>query len=100
MGFWVEDEGARSAHMFGALLPPGRDVASFFERLKKHNIFVSRRGEAVRISTHVYIEEKDVELFREVLMEWYVPFSLKATKIKSAVINFKMKLRYLGPELN
>ncbi len=69
MGFWVEDEGARSAHMFGALLPPGRDVASFFERLKKHNIFVSRRGEAVRISTHLYIEEKDVELFREVLME-------------------------------
>lgn len=69
LGFWVEDEEARSAHMFGALLPPGRDVASFFERLNKHNIFVSRRGEAVRISTHVYIEEKDVELFREVLMK-------------------------------
>ena len=69
LGFWVEDDGARSAHMFGALLPPGRDVASFFERLNKHNIFVSRRGEAVRISTHVYIEEKDVELFKEVLME-------------------------------
>ncbi len=69
LGFWVEDEGARSAHMFGALLPPGRDAASFFERLNKHNIFVSRRGVAVRISTHVYIEEKDVELFREVLVE-------------------------------
>lgn len=69
LGFWVEDEGARSAHMFGAFLPPDRDAASFFDQLNKHNIFVSRRGEAVRISTHVYIEEKDVELFREALME-------------------------------
>lgn len=68
MGFWVEDEGARSAHMFGALLPPGRDITSFFDRLRAHNIFVSRRGEAVRISTHVYIEERDVEAFKQGVM--------------------------------
>lgn len=67
-GFWVEDEGARSAHMFGAMLPPGMDRASFFDRLSQHNIYVSRRGEAVRISTHVYIEQGDLRAFSDVLM--------------------------------
>ena len=65
MGFWVEEENARSGHMFGALLPQGMDRDSFFERLSQQNIYVSRRGEAVRFSVHVYIEEGDLEAFRK-----------------------------------
>jgi len=68
MGFWVEEEGARSGHMFGAMLPQGMDKDLFFQHLNQHNIFVSRRGEAVRFSVHVYIEERDLDAFRNLVI--------------------------------
>ena len=66
-GFWVEDADARAAHLFGAMLPANMDMASLNEQLAQHNIFVSRRGEAMRISTHVYIEKTDIEAFEYAL---------------------------------
>ena len=50
----------RARHMIGLRLGPGApdDLAA---RLARENVFVSVRGESVRVSPHVYNTEKDVE---------------------------------------
>ena len=56
----------RARHMIGLRLGPGApdDLAA---RLARENVFVSVRGESVRVSPHVYNTEKDVERLFEVL---------------------------------
>ncbi len=54
--------------MIGLMLGPDapEDLAS---RLTAHNVFVSVRGESVRVSPHLYNTEADVDRLFEVL-EW------------------------------
>ena len=56
----------RARHMIGLMLGPDApdDLAT---RLTTHNVFVSVRGESVRVSPHLYNTEKDVELLFEIL---------------------------------
>ena len=56
----------RARHMIGLKLGPDApdDLAS---RLTVHNVFVSVRGESVRVSPHLYNSERDVDLLFEVL---------------------------------
>jgi selenocysteine lyase/cysteine desulfurase len=55
----------RARHMIGLRLGPDapEDLAA---RLARENVFVSVRGESVRVSPHVYNTEKDVERLFEV----------------------------------
>jgi len=61
LGFTVEDEQWRAAHLFGLRLPPGLDAARLSQSLKTKNVFVSLRGSAVRVSPNVYNNEQDME---------------------------------------
>jgi len=56
----------RARHMIGLMLGPDApdDLAT---QLTTHNVFVSVRGESVRVSPHLYNTERDVELFFEIL---------------------------------
>jgi selenocysteine lyase/cysteine desulfurase len=56
----------RARHMIGLMLGPDApdDLAT---RLTAHNVFVSVRGESVRVSPHLYNTERDVEHLFEVL---------------------------------
>jgi selenocysteine lyase/cysteine desulfurase len=56
----------RARHMIGLMLgpEPPHDLAT---RLTAHNVFVSVRGESVRVSPHLYNTERDVDLLFEVL---------------------------------
>jgi selenocysteine lyase/cysteine desulfurase len=56
----------RARHMIGLMLGPHApdDLAS---RLTTHNVFVSVRGESVRVSPHLYNTERDVDLLFEIL---------------------------------
>jgi selenocysteine lyase/cysteine desulfurase len=56
----------RARHMIGLILgpEPPHDLAT---RLTAHNVFVSVRGESVRVSPHLYNTERDVDLLFEVL---------------------------------
>ena len=56
----------RARHMIGLMLGPDapEDLA---RRLTAHNIFVSVRGESVRVSPHLYNTARDVDLLFEVL---------------------------------
>jgi selenocysteine lyase/cysteine desulfurase len=52
--------------MIGLML--GHDAPDdLARRLTTHNVFVSVRGESVRVSPHIYNTEKDVDLLFEIL---------------------------------
>jgi selenocysteine lyase/cysteine desulfurase len=60
-GFWVEDENFRGHHLFGLRTPKGSDLGKIKRQLFKNKISVSVRGNAVRISPHVYNSENDLK---------------------------------------
>jgi selenocysteine lyase/cysteine desulfurase len=60
-GFWVEDEKYRAKHLIGIRLPEQLKIESVEERLSQNKVIVSLRGHAVRLSPHVYNDDKDIE---------------------------------------
>jgi selenocysteine lyase/cysteine desulfurase len=62
-GCFVEKKGGRGNHLFGVYLSEKMDVDTIKKRLKDKNIFVSFRGDAIRVSPHVYNERADFEKF-------------------------------------
>lgn len=68
-GFFIEDENWRGAHMFGVRLPAGADLDKIKAALLKNKIYVSVRGTAIRISTHLYNREADMERFTRTLIK-------------------------------
>lgn len=67
MGYRIEDEGGRGAHLFGIRLPADIPPERLRETLDAHGVAVSVRGSAVRISPHVYNDAADVEALRDAL---------------------------------
>lgn len=66
--FWIEDDKFRSKHMFGIRLPKNKDIATVKAALKKKKISVSFRGNAIRVSPHLYNQEKDLMTLAKVLL--------------------------------
>ncbi len=67
-GFTVADDTRRPGHLFGFRLPPGTDPIALRERLEQERIFVSVRGDAIRVSVHLFNDEGDIDaLARAVL---------------------------------
>ena len=66
-GFWIEDESYRTNHLFGFLLPQTIDSTHLLEKLEEKKIYVSLRGDSIRVSPHVYNTNKDIEALMEVL---------------------------------
>lgn len=65
-GYWVEDIDFRSSHLFG-LRKEGMDVDTIKQELENHQIFVSIRGNSIRVSPNVYNTEEDMMKLFEVL---------------------------------
>ena len=59
-GFWTEDKAYRGGHLFGIRLPKGVDLEAVKKSLMKDNIFVSFRGDSIRVSPNVYNDEGDI----------------------------------------
>ena len=72
LGCQVTEKPYLSSHLFGVRLPVGTDTHSLKAALEQEQIFVSIRGNAVRISPHLYNTEVDFEklyqAFRSVLV--------------------------------
>lgn len=66
-GYFVEEDAWRASHLFGIYLAPEMQMAHLKERLLLAGLFVSYRGEAVRISPHVYNKETDIKLLLDTL---------------------------------
>lgn len=69
LGCWIEDPDYRSHHLFGIRLPDSVDVIELKKSLDARNIFVSIRGNSIRISPHLYNETKHLESLLEGLRE-------------------------------
>jgi selenocysteine lyase/cysteine desulfurase len=60
-GFFVEDANFRGHHLFGIYLPNDVPMRVLKEKISEKNIFVSYRGQAIRISPNVYNTKEDIE---------------------------------------
>ncbi len=67
LGFTVEDEAWRGAHLFGLRMPPGIDLLALRDALARRNVFASLRGTALRVSPNVYNEHADMAALLDVL---------------------------------
>ncbi|QCE42611.1 aminotransferase class V-fold PLP-dependent enzyme [Psychroserpens sp. NJDZ02] len=61
LGFIIEDEAYRTHHLFGIKLPENIAPEIVKQTLADHNIFVSFRGNYIRLSCHVFNTPEDFE---------------------------------------
>ncbi|MBV1923826.1 MAG: aminotransferase class V-fold PLP-dependent enzyme [Flavobacteriaceae bacterium] len=60
LGCFIEDESFRGHHLFGVYLPQHLEISEIKNKLSKSNVFVSYRGNAIRISPNIYNTEDDL----------------------------------------
>ncbi len=56
---WFEDYEYRSAHLFG--LRPKKNLKKILKKIRKKNIYVSLRGDTIRVSPSVYNTKNEIE---------------------------------------
>ncbi|WP_082994774.1 aminotransferase class V-fold PLP-dependent enzyme [Aquimarina megaterium] len=59
LGCFIEEDHHRAHHLFGIYLPDHIDLEKLKRKLKEENIFISFRGNAIRVSSNVYNSETD-----------------------------------------
>lgn len=67
LGFRVPGDDLRCSNIVGLIAPPGVDMGPVAAELQARGIHVSRRGDALRVSPHVYNDEGDVDALLEAL---------------------------------
>ncbi|MFV1884356.1 MAG: aminotransferase class V-fold PLP-dependent enzyme [Balneola sp.] len=60
-GFIIEKEGMRASNLFGIRLANHHNMNHLKQKLTESNIFVSYRGDAIRVSPNVYNDETDLD---------------------------------------
>lgn len=59
LGCFIEEENYKANHLFGVYLPKNININVLKEVMEKNNIHVSFRGNAIRISPHLYNTKND-----------------------------------------
>ncbi len=67
LGFWIEEEEFRASHMFGIRIPSNISIEAIQKAMLENKVFVSYRGNAIRISINVWNTKKDLEHFCKIL---------------------------------
>ncbi len=68
-GYAAPQEGEHAAHLFGIRPPPGTDLQALRRALQARRVYVSVRADTIRVSTHVYNDDTDMERFSQVLLD-------------------------------
>lgn len=68
LGCKIENEDFRAKHLFGIELPVDADVNLLKSEFEKRNVFVSFRGQYIRVSCHLFSTGKDFEILYECLL--------------------------------
>lgn len=68
-GFWIEDEAYRSSHLFGIRLPKHLSMTDVQAKLQANQVFVSIRGNAIRVAPHIYNDSTDMAKLVNCLVE-------------------------------
>jgi selenocysteine lyase/cysteine desulfurase len=66
-GYWIENEDFRAAHLFGIRLPENLKIETIQKALAPEKVFVSYRGNAIRLSINVWNDDADMEIFTQIL---------------------------------
>ena len=61
LGCFIEEANYRAKHLFGVYLPKHINLDKLKAKFKEENIYVSFRGEAIRVSCNVYNDASDFE---------------------------------------
>jgi selenocysteine lyase/cysteine desulfurase len=61
LGCFIEEDRYRAKHLFGVYLPKHIDLVKLKSKFKAQNIFVSFRGNAIRVSCNVYNDKSDFQ---------------------------------------
>ena len=56
---WFEEEKYRAAHLFG--LKPKNNLEKILKKIREKNIYVSLRGDSIRVSPSVYNTKDEIE---------------------------------------
>lgn len=67
-GFIIEDQSYRASNLFGIRLGAQQNMDEIKARLQAENIFVSYRGNAIRISPNVYNDKEDLSTLTKALI--------------------------------
>lgn len=65
LGCWIEDSDYRAHHLFGIRLPDHVDVAEVKKSLDARKVYVSTRGNSIRIAPHLFSEPKHLDKMLE-----------------------------------
>lgn len=68
LGYRISDAANRAAHLFGIRLPEGVSMERLKTELGLRHVSVSVRGDAIRVSPHVYNDAQDMEALRDALV--------------------------------
>lgn len=68
LGFTLPEERLRCPHMFGAVLPPSFS-GNLVAELRKRDIYISQRGNALRFAPHLWVDDHDLARLLEALDE-------------------------------
>ncbi len=60
-GYFIEEPNYRTHHLFGIYLPDVSQMESIQKKIKDLGIFVSYRGNAIRVSCHLYNTQEELE---------------------------------------
>ena len=61
LDYFIEEDSYRAAHLFGIYLRKGHDLTAIKSQMEKHKVYVSYRGDAIRVSAHLYNTASDFE---------------------------------------
>jgi selenocysteine lyase/cysteine desulfurase len=67
-GYWIEDEDSRGQHLFGIRMPQHVDIAKVAQKFKRNKVYVSFRGNAIRVAVNVYNTTGDMEKLARLLL--------------------------------
>lgn len=67
-GFHIEDDAYRSKHLFGIRIPAHLKIEDISQKITAANIYVSIRGNAIRVAPHLYNDSQDFDKLLEVLL--------------------------------
>lgn len=68
IGCFVEDDDFRTHHLFGVELPKELDIDQLKLKLKEQHIFISFRGNYIRISCHLYNTKEDFKKLTDCIL--------------------------------
>jgi len=66
-GFWIEDTDFRASNLFGIRLPGHLSMKEAKLRVQKAQVFVSYRGDCIRVSPNIYNTKQDLEILVDAL---------------------------------